>query len=193
MHRGRDETPPAPDPTCEGLLRRPRLAFDAARHREALAGRRVCVTGAGGSIGGALARRVATLGPRTLLLVERSEADLYEVHRSLESADGEVVPILGDAGDPALLDEVFGGWHPDLVFHAAAVKHVPLVESQPLAAVTTNVLGSAELFAAAVREFIEKARLSGRPFFLGGAVQTGVTALASAAAVAPNAPHVAVG
>ena len=105
----------------------------------------VAVTGAGGSIGSELCRQILRLGPKALVLLERSEPALYAIHQELkqqlpESLD--LVPVLGNAADAALVQRCFAEQAVDVVFHAAAYKHVPLVEANPLAGLTNNVQGT---------------------------------------------------
>ena len=102
----------------------------------------VCVTGAGGSIGGELCRQILALQPRQLLLLERSEPALYSIEQELRRVllpGVELTPVLGDAGDSHLLKGLFTSVNIDVVFHAAAYKHVPLVEANPLAGLENNV------------------------------------------------------
>ena len=102
----------------------------------------VCVTGAGGSIGGELCRQILALQPRQLLLLERSEPALYSIEQELRRVllpTVELTPVLGDAGDVHLLRSLFASVNIDVVFHAAAYKHVPLVEANPLAGLENNV------------------------------------------------------
>lgn len=114
-------------------------------------GRSVLVTGAGGSIASALSRSLARLRVERLLLVDHAEGNLERVDRKLreQSTGGRITAILGDIGDPGLADRLFEEHRPDIVFHAAAFKHVPLLEGQPLAALANNVLATQALAAAA--------------------------------------------
>jgi FlaA1/EpsC-like NDP-sugar epimerase len=107
----------------------------------------VMVTGAGGSIGSELARQLARLEPRRLLLVERAEGALFEVHRELLALKlgVELVPVVADVGDKDRMRAVFARHRPEVVFHAAAHKHVPLMEENPTEAITNNVLGTRTL------------------------------------------------
>jgi FlaA1/EpsC-like NDP-sugar epimerase len=123
------------------------VALDALRNASVL------VAGAGGSIGSALALRLASIGPRALVLLEASESRLYALQRECADA-GLAVPtafLLGSVADRALLEEIFAAHSPRLVFHAAAFKHVPLLEEQPFAAIENNVFGTLSLVAAASR------------------------------------------
>tara|TARA_Y100001954_G_scaffold205531_1_gene227664 strand:- start:898 stop:2769 length:1872 start_codon:yes stop_codon:yes gene_type:complete len=102
----------------------------------------VCVTGAGGSIGSELCRQIVALSPERLILLERSEPALYVIEQELRSlvSNGAVLqPVLGSANDPHLLKRLFSEQAVELVFHAAAYKHVPLVEANPLAGLANNV------------------------------------------------------
>ncbi|MEQ8369248.1 MAG: polysaccharide biosynthesis protein, partial [Alphaproteobacteria bacterium] len=112
-----------------------------------LHGRRVLVTGAGGSIGRELARQIAAYGPAALVLADLSEFALYQVDLDINMAAADVArhARLCDVRDGAALDRLLAEGRPDLVFHAAALKHVPMVEAQPLEGIRTNTLGTAAL------------------------------------------------
>nr|WP_281720366.1 nucleoside-diphosphate sugar epimerase/dehydratase [Nitrosomonas nitrosa] len=128
----------------EDLLRREQVALDEASIRQVVEGRAVLVTGAGGSIGSELCRQVLRFGARRLVLYERSENALYEIHRELNPKRGpaELVPALGDVSDRARLQAVFSAHEPEVVLHAAAHKHVPMVEANPGEAVKNNLIGT---------------------------------------------------
>lgn len=116
----------------------PRLAdVDWVRIRAAIAGKRVLITGGGGSIGGELARRIAGLAPARLTLLDSSEHNLHEI--GLELRDARLV--LADIRDEASMRRWFGREMPEIVFHAAALKHVPMVEAFPSEGVLTNICG----------------------------------------------------
>ncbi len=106
----------------------------------------VMVTGAGGSIGSELCRQILAVGPAKLLLIEQSEFALYAIHQELEgrlSGDKAVlVPLLASVQDDDRMCEIMSTWHPDTVYHAAAYKHVPLVEHNPAEGVKNNVFGT---------------------------------------------------
>jgi O-antigen biosynthesis protein WbqV len=145
-------------PSLEALdwhrfLARPTLLSPAQHATEALRHRSILVTGAGGSIGSALALRLASLAPRQLVLLESSESQLYALQNKFAEAGlaESATCVLGSIGDSALLDEVYSLYAPRLVFHAAAFKHVPLLEEQPLAAIENNILGTNSLFATAAK------------------------------------------
>lgn len=106
----------------------------------------VMVTGAGGSIGSELCRQILAVGPNKLLLIEQSEFALYGIHQELEEklAGREIilVPLLASVQDNERMHEIISTWHPDTVYHAAAYKHVPLVEHNPTEGIKNNVLGT---------------------------------------------------
>ena len=124
------------------LARRPR-SLDPARTRDLVQGKRVLVTGAGGTIGSELARRTAAQGPASLILLDASEFNLYALDQQLKEARSTAnwTVALGDVRDRARLEQVFAQHQPEVVLHAAALKHVPLMETHPCEAVLTNVGG----------------------------------------------------
>jgi FlaA1/EpsC-like NDP-sugar epimerase len=134
----------------EDLLPRAPVMLDTGLARDLLHGRRVMVTGAGGSIGSELARQIAAFEPERLLLYERYENNLYTVFNTLNQSP-KAAPILGDVTDIARLHAVMREHRPQVVFHAAAHKHVPLTELNPCEAVKNNVTGTRRVAEAAVR------------------------------------------
>ena len=106
----------------------------------------VLVTGAGGSIGSELCRQILLVGPSKLLLIEQSEFALYGIHQELQEKLGGrgivLVPLLASVQDKERMREIMSTWHPDTVYHAAAYKHVPLVEHNPTEGIKNNVLGT---------------------------------------------------
>ncbi|MGF1627375.1 MAG: polysaccharide biosynthesis protein [Alphaproteobacteria bacterium] len=128
----------------EDLLARPQAVLDRPAMRALIEGRRIVVTGAGGSIGAELTRQIAALIPATLTLVDASEYNLYAIDRDL-SEQAPAVPraaVLADIRDRKRMEAVFAAAAPELVFHAAALKHVPLVEANPGEGALTNVVGT---------------------------------------------------
>lgn len=111
------------------------------------------MTGAGGSIGSALAKAIAASNPPLLVLLDHSECNLHRIDSELAAVGGrtEHVPILGDVCDPALLATIFERYRPDVIYHAAAFKHVPLMEVNPIAAIANNAIGTFNLARAANR------------------------------------------
>jgi FlaA1/EpsC-like NDP-sugar epimerase len=133
-----------------GFLARPQLPSAPPQALENLCRQPILITGAGGSIGSALALRLAPQAQR-LVLLESSESHLFALQRqwSESAASPSATFVLGDIADTALLDEIFSLHAPRLVFHAAAFKHVPLMEEQPLAAIANNIYGTLSLVTAA--------------------------------------------
>lgn len=130
----------------EDLLGREPVELDASAVSEELRGRVVMVTGAGGSIGSELCRQVLPFSPARLVLVERAENALFDIHRELaRSGSIDVAPCVADVGDRDRMQALFVQHRPDVVFHAAAHKHVPMMEWNPGEAVKNNVLGTVTL------------------------------------------------
>lgn len=138
----------------EDLLPRAQVPLDAAAARELVCGKRVLVTGAGGSIGSELCRQIATFEPASLVLFERYENGLYAVANELadRGTGAAVYATIGDVTDLARVDAIFTTYRPHIVFHAAAHKHVPLMEANPCEAVKNNVLGT-QVVADAARRY----------------------------------------
>jgi O-antigen biosynthesis protein WbqV len=128
----------------EDLLGRPQTVLDRDAMRALVAGRRVLVTGAGGTIGSELVRQISDLGPARVALLDNGEFLLYAIDRELARRHAGLsrAPILADVRDRNRLDEVMAAEAPELVFHAAALKHVPMVEAHPSEGVLTNVVGT---------------------------------------------------
>jgi len=128
----------------EDLLGRAPAALDSEAISGALHDQVVMVTGAGGSIGSELCRQIARFQPRNLLLVEHGENNLFHIHRELLHARPDlcVTPLIADVTDSARMEEIFACFKPWLVFHAAAHKHVPMMEWNPAEAIKNNILGT---------------------------------------------------
>jgi FlaA1/EpsC-like NDP-sugar epimerase len=128
----------------EDLLGREAVKLDEKGLHAFLSGKTVMVTGAGGSIGSELVRQVVPFSPLRLLLVERSEYALYQIEEEMRRVwpTLNVVPLLADVGDGGRMRDLFAEYRPEIVIHAAAHKHVPLVESNPGEAVKNNVAGT---------------------------------------------------
>ncbi len=134
------------------FLGRPRLPQPTTKVFDELRQERILVTGAGGSIGSALALRLAGIAPRGLVLLESSESGVFALQAALAGAPSQPPNcVLGRIQDAYLLDELFAHSAPSIVFHAAAFKHVPLLEEHPLAAVENNILGTRTLVSAAAK------------------------------------------
>jgi FlaA1/EpsC-like NDP-sugar epimerase len=131
----------------QDLLGRQPVQLDTNNIREILTGRISMVTGAGGSIGSELCRQIAAFNPQRLLLVDQSEVQLFAIEQELNEAGyrGVVLPLVGDILDVLRMRQIFRRFSPEIVFHAAAHKHVPMMESQPSEAFKNNTLGTATL------------------------------------------------
>lgn len=139
--------------TAADLLGRHEIDTDVDQIAGYLTGRRVLVTGAGGSIGGELCRQIARFGPAELVLADHDESALHAVQLSLSghAALDAAEVALADVRDTDRLDQVFAAHRPEVVFHAAALKHVTALESHPGEAVKTNIWGTQHVLAAAAR------------------------------------------
>jgi FlaA1/EpsC-like NDP-sugar epimerase len=136
----------------EELLGRSAIGTNVERLREELAGRRVLVTGAAGSIGSELARQIASFDPEVLVLYDRAESDLYVTYVELRERFGDVKieAVVGDILDKPRIKQVMDDYSPQLVYHAAAYKHVPLMEAHPIEAIKNNVVGTEIVARAAI-------------------------------------------
>jgi FlaA1/EpsC-like NDP-sugar epimerase len=149
----------------DDLLGREPVKPNGLLHNRNTHNKTVLVTGAGGSIGSELCRQVLKTQPRRLLLVEMSEFALYQIHQEIQSAlellevslghDFEVVPLLASVCDEVRMHEIMDTWKPQTIYHAAAYKHVPLVEHNPAEGVRNNVWGTKVLAEAAIRNGVQ--------------------------------------
>lgn len=128
----------------EDILGRPQAVLDRPAMRALVTGKKVFVTGAGGTIGAELVRQVSDFGPAHLALLDNAEFNLYSADMELAERHPNLsrAAILADVRDRARINEVIGAVRPDLVFHAAALKHVPMVELHPCEGVLTNIIGT---------------------------------------------------
>ena len=131
----------------QDLLGRERVELETESIRLILQDRVVLVTGAGGSIGSELCRQIATYHPKQLLLVDRSEPNVFQIEQELIGLGHapRIVPLVGDIVDRARMEQILTAFRPQVIFHAAAHKHVPMMEHQPGEAVKNNSLGTAQL------------------------------------------------
>jgi len=155
---GRVEVSQIRNLSIEDLLTREPVDLHRSAISALIAGKRVLVTGAGGSIGSELSRQILALRPAELLLLERYENGLYEISSELDRAAVGVPirPIVADICDANRVNGVFAAWRPQVVFHAAAHKHVPMMELNPCEAVKNNVLGTRCVARAADRFGVER-------------------------------------
>lgn len=135
------------DVNLEDLLGREPVKIDLDEIASYLTDRTVLITGAGGSIGSEISRQVSTIAPKQLIILDHSENNIYDIEIELKSINPNLplVPIIADIKNKDRLIEIFNTYRPDVVFHAAAHKHVPLMENNPVEAVHNNVFGTLNL------------------------------------------------
>ncbi|WP_417452245.1 polysaccharide biosynthesis protein [Kiloniella sp.] len=128
----------------EDLLGRQQAKLDRPAMAKLISGKRVLITGCGGSIGSELSRQIASFTPSHIILLDSSEFNLYSIDMELSEDYPELErdAVLGDVRDQSRLNQIFDRFKPELVFHAAALKHVPLVEANPIEGIHTNVIGT---------------------------------------------------
>jgi FlaA1/EpsC-like NDP-sugar epimerase len=144
--------------SLEDLLGRDVISMDQMVLRKSLRGRRVLVTGAAGSIGRELARQIASYEPELLLLLDRNENNLFYLEAELRDAYPlqDLQIVVGDVLDRNRVEGVFRSARPEVIFHAAAYKHVPLMEQHPIEAIKNNVLATRQLAEISVSHNVEK-------------------------------------
>jgi FlaA1/EpsC-like NDP-sugar epimerase len=142
----------------EDVLGRQPVEVDLDRVAKYVREKSVLVTGAGGSIGSELCRQLARLGAGRLVLVDQGESALYEIERELVDERGfkAAIPALSDCRDQEKMRELFTRYQPQVVFHAAAYKHVPMLEANPLQAITNNVFATRSVVEAAIESGVER-------------------------------------
>ena len=135
----------------EDLLGRPQTSLDPASVSNLISGRRILVTGAGGSIGSELVRQLAKLSPSHLILLDSSEYNLFKIDLEISNSFSRLPrsALISDVRDPNRVKEIFRQVTPEIVFHAAALKHVPMVETNVLEGISTNVFGTRNIADAA--------------------------------------------
>ena len=146
------------DVRVEDLLGRDQIFIDAAPVKTQVAGKVVLITGAGGSIGSEIARQIAAYGPANLILLDVGETPLFEIDRELRETHPtlSITPVFCDIKNFNRLQEIFSESRPHFVYHAAAYKHVPLMESHPVEAVANNVFGTRNVAEVACRFGVQK-------------------------------------
>ena len=144
--------------SIEDLLERDEVRLDMDIVEHYIRDKVVLVTGAGGSIGSEICRQIMRVGPKMLLLLGHGENSIYLINQELKNIykDGPIIPIIADIRDKQQLDQIFTQYNPQVVFHAAAHKHVPLMEIQPMAAVLNNIYGTRNVADVAGRYGVER-------------------------------------
>ena len=142
----------------EELLGRESIKLDNDNVKKDLVGKRVLISGAAGSIGAESVRQVVLYGPSLVVLVDQAESAMYELEREIKDQNSlvKIIPYLADITNAERLEYVFKEFQPDLVYHAAAYKHVPMMESNPSEAVSCNILGTKALADMAVKYGVKK-------------------------------------
>ena len=158
LQQGRPALSQMRDMRIEDLLGRQPVELDMNQMRDFLRGKRVLVTGAGGSIGSELARQIASFEPAELVMLDHAENGLYFVHHEVAAQHPalKLFPVVADMKDREGVDLAFNRFRPEVVFHAAAHKHVPLLEANPREAVLNNIVGTRNLVDAADRAGVSR-------------------------------------
>ncbi len=149
---------PMRDVSVEDLLRRDPVSLDTTKIESLIAGKKVLVTGAGGSIGSELCRQITRFNPASVVLLGRGENRIFHIERELRTSeyDGDLIPRIASVTDLPRMEEVFSSYQPDVVFHAAAHKHVPLVEANVGEAVQNNIYGTKVVADMSVKHNVER-------------------------------------
>ncbi|WP_432363799.1 polysaccharide biosynthesis protein [Sporosarcina sp. UB5] len=140
------------DVKIEDLLGRDEVQLDMKAIKEKLTNKTILVTGAGGSIGSEICRQVAAFKPKSLILLGHGESSIYNIDMELRqkvSSDIEIIPIIADVQDRDRIFDIVAEYKPDVIYHAAAHKHVPLMEANPMEAVKNNIFGTKNVAEAA--------------------------------------------
>ncbi|MGA1870316.1 MAG: polysaccharide biosynthesis protein [bacterium] len=146
------------DVSYEDLLGREPIRLNLQQIGSYLTGKSVLITGAGGSIGSELCRQVSIFKPEQLIIFDRAESRLYDLEMELRQIfpQQKIVPVLGSITCQKSVERVFSFWKPHVVFHAAAYKHVPIMEAQPWEAIYNNIIGTKHVLDATINEKCEK-------------------------------------
>lgn len=146
------------DIKIEDLLEREPVCLDMHEVSKDINGKDILVTGAGGSIGSELARQILGFRPRRLILLDNAETPLYDIDLELKNilTDSEIIPCVGDIRNSKSLEQIFKKYQPHILFHAAAYKHVPMMELSPLDSINTNILGTFKVASVACKYRVGK-------------------------------------
>ena len=146
------------DINIEDLLGRAVIRLDNPQIEKEIRNKVICITGAAGSIGSEIARQVLTYKPHTLILIDQAESPLYEIERELrgKNQQSRLLVFIANICNKQRINAIFKDYHPEIIFHAAAYKHVPLMESNPSEAVMVNIFGTRTLADLAVDHKVKK-------------------------------------
>ncbi len=154
---GKEVLPHLRDIELDDLLRRDSVKSEVSRAARYISGERILITGAGGSIGSELARQIVSLSPACLILMGKGENSVFEIDQELRDVHGfQAIPVIADVRDRDAVERVLARYNPSVVFHAAAHKHVTLMESVPIEAVRNNVFGTLNLAECAIRNGVRR-------------------------------------
>ena len=140
------------------LLKRSPASVNHQKIRSFIQGKKILISGAGGSIGSEICRQIAELNPESMILLDFSEYNLYQINMELEDrfkGKSPVVPVLGSTKNTKLVDKIFSTHKPDCVLHAAAYKHVPIVEKNPVSGIRNNIQGTRTLAEASLKHGVQ--------------------------------------
>jgi len=142
----------------DDLLGRESIKLNNRAVEEDIRGKKVVITGAAGSIGSELVRQIISFQPSCLIMIDQAESPLYEIEREIKEVAGrcQVIPFLADISNRERIDKIFNEFRPDVIYHAAAYKHVPMIESNPSEAISCNILGTKLLADLAVKYEVHK-------------------------------------
>ncbi len=142
----------------DDLLGRESIKLNNRAVEEDIRGKRVVITGAAGSIGSELVRQIISFQPACLIMIDQAESPLYEIEREARSygSNSQIIPFLADISNYERIDRIFSEFKPHIIYHAAAYKHVPMIESNPSEAISCNILGTKLLADLAVKYEVRK-------------------------------------
>lgn len=142
----------------EDLLERDSIKLDNPHVNREIKGKGICITGAAGSIGSELVRQIMHYNPKFLVLIDQAESPLFEIDREIKALETgiNIFPYVADISNVNRMDAILNGHKPNMIFHAAAYKHVPMMENNPSEAVLCNILGTKTLADLAIQHKVEK-------------------------------------
>ncbi|GAG02513.1 unnamed protein product, partial [marine sediment metagenome] len=140
----------------EDLLGRSPVKIDFKVIKDFIQGKKILITGAGGSIGAELSKSILQFDPKTLIVLDIDETDIFHLVNNLKFSEKEIIPVVGDIKDETKMASIFENFSPQIVIHSAAYKHVPVLELYPEEAIKTNILGTKILAELSLKYNVEK-------------------------------------